>query len=345
MSANPVVRVDYVPLPPLFPGQDPDEEITGNSRPTNATTSRDIAENSPAGTAIGAPITATDEGADGNQEVLTYTLSDGDSSSYRVDSASGQIRVAPGVTLNHETNPSDEVTLTATDPTDRTSSVTVTINITDINENPVVTGDATHNFEEIDTASLTLGTYNATDVDVGDEASLRWSVSGTDRNIFDITGAGPSAQLSFKERPDYEAPADSGRNNTYELTVVATDTKGGSGTRNVTVAVRNDNEDGEITLSNRGARVGTALTARLSDPDRIIGNVEWTWTFQGHDPVVRSGGSTNTYTPLADHADDALTITADYTDGEAPGQDRYYRKPRSSSRCLYDNYTDIRQSD
>ena len=34
-----------------------------------------MAENSEAGTAVGAPVTATDPGFDGRQETLTYALS------------------------------------------------------------------------------------------------------------------------------------------------------------------------------------------------------------------------------------------------------------------------------
>ena len=66
--------------------------------------SRSIAENSAAGTAVGAPVTGTPY----NDEALTYTLKDNaaDSGLFVIDSASGQISVAQGATLDYETDDS-----------------------------------------------------------------------------------------------------------------------------------------------------------------------------------------------------------------------------------------------
>ena len=49
--------------------------------------------------------------------------------------------------------------------------------------------------------------------------------------------------LSFKEVADYEDPADSGRDNVYEVTVKVTDTMGNSDEKDVTVKVTNLEED------------------------------------------------------------------------------------------------------
>lgn len=322
MSANPVLRANYRPVPPLFLGQDPgDIDSTGNFRETNATTSRDVAENSLARTNVGAPVTATDEGADGNQEVLTYTMSGTDATSYRINSGTGQISVAPGVTLDHETDEpnTDTVTIRATDPTGKYSEVDVTINIIDVDENPTVSsGFDTHDpFAENSheaSPTLTVGSaFTASDPE-DEDTSLEWSVSGRDGARFVI----PAGQLTFKEAPDFESPRDSGRDNTYDVTVVATDSSGNMGTKDVTVVVRNVQETGTITLSNLGARVGTSLTATLNEPDGVSGSVTWTWA--GATTIVRTGGTSNSYTPPAGFADNGLTITATYTDRQAAGQ-------------------------
>ena len=65
---------------------------------------RSIAENSPAGTAVGEPV----QGALYNGETLTHTLTGeaADSGAFVIDEASGQIRVAQGATLDHETKSS-----------------------------------------------------------------------------------------------------------------------------------------------------------------------------------------------------------------------------------------------
>ena len=61
-------------------------------------TSRSVPENSPAGTSVGDPVTATD--ADSDDE-LTYTLTGTDAAAFTID-GSGQIKVAEGATLDYE---------------------------------------------------------------------------------------------------------------------------------------------------------------------------------------------------------------------------------------------------
>ena len=50
--------------------------------------------------------------------------------------------------------------------------------------------------------------------------SLTYSVSGTDSALFSISSGGV---LSFSTAPDFEAPADSGANNVYNVTVGVSD--------------------------------------------------------------------------------------------------------------------------
>ena len=73
-----------------------------------AKTSRSIAENSAAGTAVGAPVTGTpyDDGDDQTDDALTYTLAGkaAESGKFVIDSASGQISLAQGATLDYETD-------------------------------------------------------------------------------------------------------------------------------------------------------------------------------------------------------------------------------------------------
>ena len=64
------------------------------------TTSRSVAENSAAGTNVGAPVAATDP----NDTALTYTLSGTDAGSFAINSSSGQLSVGDGTTLNFEDN-------------------------------------------------------------------------------------------------------------------------------------------------------------------------------------------------------------------------------------------------
>ena len=60
-----------------------------------------------------------------------------------------------------------------------------------------------------------MASFSATDAD-GDP--IVWSLSGPDAGDFEISDDGA---LSFKSSPNYESPADTGGDNTYNVTVNA----------------------------------------------------------------------------------------------------------------------------
>lgn len=92
--------------------------------PGDPGTVREMAENAPGGTLVGAPVTATD--ADG--DALTYALSG--ASALVIDAATGQIRVADGATLDYETTTPYSVTVTVTDGKDAAGEVDPSIDAT-----------------------------------------------------------------------------------------------------------------------------------------------------------------------------------------------------------------------
>ncbi len=106
---------------------------TANSAPvfTDAALTFSLAENTPAGTDIGDPITATD--ADGDN--LSYTIEGADRSSFSLTPAQ-QLKTKAGVTYDFEAKPSYTVTIRARDGSGDSDTVAVTINLTDVNEPP-----------------------------------------------------------------------------------------------------------------------------------------------------------------------------------------------------------------
>ena len=70
---------------------------------------------------------------------LIYRLTG--ASEFEIDEDTGQIQVAPGVTLDRERTPSYEVTVTASDGKGGTDSITVTINVSNVNEAPTAVND------------------------------------------------------------------------------------------------------------------------------------------------------------------------------------------------------------
>ena len=174
-----------------------------------ASTTRSVAEHTVAGTDIGQPITATDL----DDDTLTYTLGGEDAASFDIVSSSGQLRTKAA--LDRETRSSYTVTVTATDWANTSNTISVTINVTDVDETPVVTGRSTVDYAENGTGPV--ATYAANDPE---EAAVTWSLGGDDSGDFSI---GSDGALTFNTPPDYELPADADKNNEYLVTVEASD--------------------------------------------------------------------------------------------------------------------------
>ena len=93
---------------------------------------RTVPENSPAGTSIGDPVTATDDDGD----TLTYTLEGDDAASFAIDASTGQITTISGVTYDHEAKSSYLVTVKADDGKEGTDTIIIAIGLTDVDEPP-----------------------------------------------------------------------------------------------------------------------------------------------------------------------------------------------------------------
>ena len=116
--------------------------------------------------------------------------------------------------------------------------------------------------------------------------------------------------MSFAAQPDYDAPADSNRNNAYLVTVVASDGAKTS-TRAVTVTVEDVDEPGTVTLSSPQPMVDIDLTATLSDPDGRLTNIEWQWKQDGTDIP---GANLASFRPRASDVGDGLRVEVIYDD-------------------------------
>ena len=306
---------------PVFRNAD-DEEIAGGTGIT-----REVPENSAAGMNVGAPVAAYDAQSD----VLTYTISGGaDEDSFDIDRATGQIMVGAGTMLDFEADPSYTVMVTATGPGHSdpdTDTIEVTITVTNVDEDPVITGgDTTVRYAENRTDAVE--TYAASDDEDG-ESSPTLTLSGTDASDFTLTltdGNG-TYELAFKAVPDFEMPADAGRNNVYNITVTATDSDGQTDRKNVTITVTNMKEGGTVTLNTLQPRVGIGVMATLTDLDGATTDVTWKWqgktsttcddsvTFDADGADDLEGGISGTYTPTApEDVGKCLRATASYTD-------------------------------
>ncbi|WP_420620689.1 PQQ-dependent sugar dehydrogenase [Candidatus Poriferisocius sp.] len=136
-----------------------------------------MAENQPAGTLVGSPVTLT-----GLVGAVTYELGGSDADSFSIDSASGQLRT--NGLLDFEEQRRYEVTVTINDD-NGSAEVEVWINVTDLEEPGEMSAGP---------ASLRAGTIiraRFTDPDGGVDPSLviwRWAVSDDGMNFTRVAG-------------------------------------------------------------------------------------------------------------------------------------------------------------
>ena len=210
-----------------------------NQPPTfseGTSTTRSIAENTPANRNIGSPVSATDA----NNDALTYTLSGTDAAAFRIVSSSGQLRTSAA--LDYETKNSYTVTVTVRDTTGTSDSITVTINVTDINEQPPPANNQPPTFSEGASTTRSIAENTAAGTNIGSPVSatdanndaLTYTLSGTDAAAFRIVSS--SGQLRTSAALDYETK------NSYTVTVTVRDTTGTSDSITVTINVTDVNE-------------------------------------------------------------------------------------------------------
>ena len=269
----------------------------------------------------------------GETAQLTYDLS-GDAAPFDIVRSSGLLRIRSGTTLDHETKDSYVVMVTATDPGGLSASVTVTIKVDNVNENPVISGDDAPKYPEHTLVTTAVATFMATD-DEDDKAgeALTWSVGGTDgATYFDISQAGV---LTFKNSPNYEnakGELATEEANTYSINVRATDSDGGETDYAVVVMVTNKDEPATLTLSNRQPVDGVSIEATLIDEDGTVSNQDWQWArgssrtgsftdIEATTGADANGAETDTYTPGPDDIGQYLRLTVGYTDPEGSGKE------------------------
>ena len=114
-----------------------------NVRPTfddGTMQERSVAEGAEEGANVGEPVTATDQ----NGDALTYFFREGfDEALFEIDGSTGQITVGEGTELDFESKSSYTVRIRAADPLGAADETTVTINVTDVDEQPTAAPTAT----------------------------------------------------------------------------------------------------------------------------------------------------------------------------------------------------------
>ena len=183
---------------------------------------------------------ATD--ADAGDSVV-YTLGGADSSAFSFVSSSGELAFTqlPSLDSPQDDNGDNsyELVITATDSAGNSNDLDLSINVVDDTGSAPTFDQASVSINVDENTASAIYTAQATDVDPGD--TLTYSISGTDHQLFTI--APSSGELAFNTAPDYENPSDSDADNTYELTITATDSIGKQATQSLAITVTNINDN------------------------------------------------------------------------------------------------------
>ena len=136
-------------------------------------TTREVAESAGQDATVGTPVTALDLNTG---DTLTYTLDD-QSGKFEINSTTGQLTVAANDSLDYETVQDYSMDVVVSDRTTDglTDKIEVKVLVTDVNEPPKITGEASPSFNEDASISNRVARYTATD---------------PERDSFDLVGGG-----------------------------------------------------------------------------------------------------------------------------------------------------------
>ena len=235
-------------------------------------------DNSPAFTLIASALSIAENNtssidasaSDADGDSLSYSLSGADSATLSIDTSSGALafRSPPDFETPQDSNQDNvyELALQVSDGANQVSH-DLNITITNLNDNLPSFAQATDTLALAENASGIIYSAVAGDLD-GD--SLSYSLEGDDASQFSIDST--SGELSFISSPDFENPSDHNSDNTYELSITASD-GAGSASLALAVAVADSNDnDPQFAKSSDSVfvfedSVGSIYTAAATDPD------------------------------------------------------------------------------
>ena len=222
-----------------------------------------FAEETSGGVDVGAPVTATDD----DNDSIAYSLEGTDAASFDINSTSGQISTLSGTNYDRESDPNYSVTVKADDGEGGTDTISVTINVTDVEEKPLA--------PDAPTVSSVQGSTNSLSVEwTAPTNTGRPSIASYDLQYKKTTDSDQDWQDGPQNRTGTTATISSLDGNTsYDVQVRATNADGdgpwsgtGSGTTNAdppqigSAAIRSFDEDvGDGTRS--GVDVGSPVRA------------------------------------------------------------------------------------
>ena len=255
-----------------------------NESPTITTKSRTVFSLRENSTSIIYTYRATDQDED---DVIRWSVEGADGEDFAIYNGILTFRLLPDLEVPVDADRDNvyEITVVAADLAGLRDTVNATIAITDQPEGPVIAGRTSYTVAENYAITQVLGSYTATDAKDGRAVFPQWSLSGRDGGDFVIDPV--TGVLAFRSTPDYDRPADSNRDNLYEVTVRGHDSRA-YGNLDVMVAVTPINEGAPVVTgrTSHTVRENTASaihTYRATDSDL---NDTIAWSTAGADGLI-----------------------------------------------------------
>lgn len=224
-------------------------------------------------------------------EAVTWTISGGADALKFTIAADGTLTFAQAPDFENPTDTNRDndyiVEVTATDAAGNSSVQTVTVHVVDINDAaPLITGPSGAAGDPV--SAITVNENQTAVTRVTSTIPVTWAITGgNDDGKFEIAADGT---ITFRAAPDFEIPTDGGTNNTYILTVLATDANGNTATQTITVTVANLDDSGPVITGPSGG-AGAAVSALtinegLTAVTTFTANEPATWSIVGGDDAA-----------------------------------------------------------
>ena len=174
-------------------------DVNENSPISIADQSFTVAENITNSDIIGT-LTITDPDGD----VSSFSIESGDATNLFVLSNTGELRLAPGKTLDYETNTTHTLNIEVSDANGSSDTATVTINVMNINDvEPTFTAFGPFTVAEDIDDTVIIGQIQATDAE-GDNITYSLPALSTTGNLFEIDANSGEISLITGKNLDYE---------------------------------------------------------------------------------------------------------------------------------------------
>lgn len=233
-----------------------------------ASQSFDIPEGSSNGTVVG--TVAVTDGDVTSTTFSSWTITNGNTdNAFAINGTTGEITVATSSALDIMVNPTFTLTLTVSDGVNTSADETVTINLTDINnQNPVVTNGQTFDVDENSAATTSVGTVAATDAD-SNTTFQDWTITSNVNGDGDANDAfavdASTGEITVNDADDLDREA----NASLVIQVTVSDGTNTSVAENVTINLNDLNDVDPVVDSGQsfsiaenrpnGTVVGTAI--------------------------------------------------------------------------------------